>query len=71
MKTSRYSVWHDVKEQWDPDNIEAPALQCQARSAIEAAERLADSGDDNYGVFIVRDEETGVSACRIGAQLGR
>jgi len=59
MKISRYSVWHDNEEQWDPDAIDPPALQCQARSAQEAAERLADDSDDSYGTFIVRDEETG------------
>jgi hypothetical protein len=60
MKTSRYSVWYDNEEQWDQDAIDPPALQCQTRSALEAAERLADSSDSSYGTFIVRDEETGV-----------
>ena len=59
MKTFSYSVWHDVQEQWNPDDIDAPALVCQARTALEAAERCADGSDSNYANFIVRNDETG------------
>jgi hypothetical protein len=48
-----------VQEQWDPDHIDEPAMHCQARTALEAAERCADDSDSNYANFIVRNNETG------------
>ena len=57
--TRQFSVWHDVQEQWDADDIDEPALRCQARNAVEAAEKLADDGDANYGEYVVRDDATG------------
>jgi len=53
-----FSVWHENGEQWDPNNIDPPALKCVARTAVEAAGRLADSSDDlSFGEFIVRNDE--------------
>ena len=52
----QYSVWHDCQEQWDPDHIDEPALRCEARDALTAAERLADGTDDNCVSVIVRDD---------------
>ena len=53
-----FSVWHDNEEQWDPNDIDPPALKCVARTAAEAAEKLADDSDDlSYGDFIVRNDE--------------
>ncbi len=54
------SVWYDSQEQWDPEDIDPPALRCTASSYLAAAERLADDSDASYGTFIVRDETTGV-----------
>ncbi len=58
MANRQYSVWHDNQEQWDPDHIDEPALQCQARNFIEAAEKLADDYDSSYAELIVRDDES-------------
>lgn len=52
-----YSVWHDNQEQWDPDDIDKPALRCQTQTAVAAAERLAEQDDNHYGKFIVRDDD--------------
>lgn len=52
----KFSVWRDNQEQWDPDDIDEPAKRCEARNAIEAAEKLADDCDASYGTFIVRDD---------------
>lgn len=59
-KLTTYSVWHDSQEQWDANDIDPPALQCEAISFAAAAEQLADEWDDDYkhGYFIVRDDET-------------
>jgi len=54
-----YSMWHDMQEQWDPEDIDEPVMQCQARNAIEAAERCADDTDDNNVNLIVRNDRTG------------
>lgn len=56
MSPRSFSVWHDNQEQWDPDDIEEPALRCQARSSAEAAERLADDSEITAGKFIVRND---------------
>jgi hypothetical protein len=58
MTTRTYSVWYDKQEQWDPEDIDEPALRCQARYPVEAAERLAEDDDSDCMDFIVRDDES-------------
>lgn len=57
----KFSVWHDHQDRWDPSWAEAFAVRCQARSFIEAAEKVLSHRVSNYGVgaFIVRDDEAG------------
>lgn len=59
MKLNKYSVWHDLQEQWDPEDIDEPALVCEAESALLAAERLADDTDDTHVTVIVLDHALG------------
>jgi hypothetical protein len=53
-----FSVWHDMQEQWDPENIDEPAMQCYAVSFLAAAERCADDSDASYANLIVRNDTT-------------
>ena len=56
---SPFSVWHDMQEQWDPENIDEPAMSCKATSFLVAAERCADDSDASYANLIVRNDRTG------------
>lgn len=53
----KYSVWHDMQEQWHPVDIDPPAWSGEAETPVAAAEKLADRDtDDDHGSFIVRDD---------------
>lgn len=54
-----FSIWHDSHEQWDPNDIDVPDLQCKAKTFADAAEALAEDADSSYGEYIVRDDESG------------
>ena len=54
-----FSVWWDLHEQWDPDDIDEPKLRCQAKNHVDAAEQLAEQDDVSRGEFIVRRDRDG------------
>ena len=59
---SKFSVWYDYEEEWDPDDIAEPVRVCEAKTIQEAAESVANDTndtDDNNVLLIVRDEESG------------
>lgn len=63
-----FSVWRDVQEQWDADQIDPPELTFEGMSAVDAAIELATRIDSADATFIVRDDEAGtfrrIELCR-------
>ncbi len=68
VRPQKFKIWEDNQEQWDPADIDPPAMVVDAFSAGSAAEKYAkekgSSFDDEIYV-IVQDSAGNYSRCEV------